>query len=76
MADLSFGQRVNTGAKYGERNGSELFFDEPISQNDCDASKIPDCLFSMDIDSIVISFDKIEETIKGFSMTFVERGDG
>ena len=30
----------------------------------------------MDIDSIVISFDKIEETLKGFSITYVERGDG
>ena len=52
-----------------------MFKDDAISTNECIATQIPDCLFSMDVAQIIISFNQFEETLDGFSMTFVERGN-
>ena len=64
--------QVNSGAVYEERFGSDVFEDDPIPTELCEAGTIPDCLFGMDIGLIEISFNTSKETLKGFKMTFFE----
>lgn len=66
---------VNTGASFEERFGSTSFADNAIPQEQCNGNEIPNCLFSMDIQQILISFNRDEETLKGFKTTFVEQED-
>ena len=63
---------INKGASYGDRFGSSSFQDDAIPTELCEAGDVPNCLFGMDIGQIQISFNKVEETLKGFKTTFLE----
>ena len=65
-------KQVNIGSSYGERFGSPVFINDEIPTFNCEPRNIPDCLFSMELTSIVVSFNKDQGTIKGFRSTFLE----
>ena len=69
---VSTQEQVNVGARYGERFGSRFYADEPIPTEMCKGTEIPNCLFSMDISRIEVSFNREEETLQGFRTTFIE----
>ena len=64
--------QVNVGSSYGERFGSAAFASDEIPKHNCEARTIPDCLFSMDIESILVNFNKDRGTLQGVKTTFLE----
>ena len=64
--------QVNVGSSYGERFGSAAFAADEIPTYNCEARTIPDCLFSMDIESILVNFNKDRGTLQGVKTTFLE----